>query len=418
MSRADDLNATLRRVHPAAALNLSTAGEGLFYPQGIPTQSAEARGCAIDATIGQVTDGHGHALALPAIAEAIAALDFDQATLYAPQGGRPDLRQAWRAHIQADAPAGPGPLTLPVATSGLTHGLCLVATLFARPGGTLLLPDPCWGNYVATFQRVFGARPRTWRLLRERPEPGQALDLDAFRAALAALTEPSTLLLNFPSNPLGYSPTPDEAAAVVQAVDGSPVPLVVVCDDAYQGMVWEPSARRTSLFHDLSRLDPARVLAVKVDGATKELFYFGGRVGFISFGAEGEAAVVLEDKARAAARATISSVSATSQAVLARALASPDLAAQQQAVRERLAGRYRALKDELHRAGLPSLPFNSGMFAMVPVPGDPEGLRKQLLTEGVGVVSLPESRALRLSYGSVSRAEIPGLVRAIARHLG
>lgn len=417
MSRAEELNATLRHLHPAAAHNLSTVGASLFYPLGIPAQSAEARGCAIDATIGQVTDGHGHAMALPAVAQAIADLEVSQATLYAPQGGRLDLRRAWQAHIQADAPSGPGPLTLPVATSGLTHGLCLVAALFARPGGTLLLPDPCWGNYVATFQRLFGASPRTWRLLRDRPEPGRALDLDAFRAALAGLTEPSTLLLNFPSNPLGYSPTADEASALVRAIEDSPVPLVVVCDDAYQGMVWEPDARGASLFHDLARLDPAQVLAVKIDGATKELFYFGGRVGFISFGAEGEAAAVLEDKARAAARATISSACATSQAVLAQALTAPDLAAQQQVVRDRLAGRYRTLKAELNQAGVRSLPFNGGMFAMVPVSGDPEALRKQLLVESVGVVSLPESGSLRLSYGSVARAEIPGLVRAIARHI-
>lgn len=417
MSRADELNALLARHHPAAAFNLSSAGRSLFYPLGIPAQSAEARGCAIDATIGQVTDGRGHGIVLPALAQALSSLELDEATLYAPQGGRKDLREAWRRHIQADAPDGPGPLTLPVATSGLTHGLCMVATLFARPGGPLLIPDPCWGNYVATFQRIFGARPRTWRLVREHPEPGRVLDIEAFRAALMALTEPTTLILNFPSNPLGYSPTQDEATQVVRAISDSPVPLVVVCDDAYQGMVWEEDARSASLFHEVSRLDPARVLAVKVDGATKELFYFGGRVGFLSFGAEGDAALALEDKARASARATISTACSTSQAILARALQAPDLARQQHEIRQRLAARYTALRDALAERSLRSLPFNSGMFAMLPVEGDPETIRKRLIAESVGVIALPEAKALRLSYGSVSRDQIPALVAAIARHI-
>lgn len=415
MSRADDLFAALAQGHPAAAGNLSPAGRALFYPHGIPAQSAEARGCRIDATIGQVTDDDGRAMVLPALRAAFAALDLDQATLYAPQGGRADLREAWRAHVRADSPLGPGPLTLPVATSGLTHGLFLVASLFARPGGPLLLPDPCWGNYVATFQRLFGARPRSWRLLRPDPRPGAVLDLQALDAAIQALDAPATLILNFPSNPIGYSPTEDEAQAIVAAIARAPVPLLVVCDDAYQGMVWTPEARRPSLFHELSRLDPARVLAAKVDGATKELFYFGGRVGFLSFGAEGAAAAALEDKTRAAARASISTVSSTSQAVLAAALREPTLPAQQAEVRAVLAARFSALREALARHRLPALPFNSGMFAVLPVPGDPEALRRRLLAESIGVISLPEAGALRLSYGSVPAARMDELVAAIAR---
>jgi len=306
---------------------------------------------------------------------------------------------------------------LPVVTAGLTHGIALVSMLFVDPGTPVLMPNPCWGNYAAIFGRVQGADLRAWRLLRAQRGPQGWLDIDALATALGRLSRPSLLVLNFPSNPLGYSPTPAEVDRLIDCISNTPVPLVVVCDDAYQGMSWEPEIYPHSLFHRLAALPADRVLAVKIDGATKELFYFGGRVGFLTCGAAGSAALVLEEKTRAAARASISSASATAQAVLAQALRDPDLPAQQNQVRGRLRDRYRILKRCMQDAGLVARPFNSGMFAVIDVPGDPETLRQALLADGIGVVSLSEIGALRLSYGSLASADIPPLVQSIARHL-
>ncbi|MCK6506516.1 aminotransferase class I/II-fold pyridoxal phosphate-dependent enzyme [Myxococcota bacterium] len=415
---AQALNDTLARHHPAAAACLSPLGRSLFFPRGIPSQSAEARDCPINATIGQVTDGHGHALALPAILSALGGLDGDEAVLYTAQGGRRDLRERWAAHIAADAPGAPVDISLPVVAAGLTHGLELAAALFAGPDTPVLLPDPFWGNYTAIFERLHQARVIPYPLVRDARGPAGWLDVPALRRAIGALDRPAILVMNFPSNPLGYSPTRDEVPELVAAVADSPQPLTVICDDAYQGMWWEDEVYAHSLFHALAGLDPARVLAVKVDGATKELFYFGGRVAFLTFGAAGPAAQALEEKGRAIARATVSVVSSTSQAVMAQALADPTLPAQQATVRGHLLRRFQALKRALADAGLQTLPFNSGMFAVVRVARDPEEIRQALLREGVGVVALPEIGALRLSYGSVATEDIPRLVQAIARHAG
>lgn len=418
MDPAAALNATLAQHHPAAAACLSTVGRRLFFPRGIPAQSADARDCTINATIGQVTDGRGAALALPALVKSLSGLNSTEAVLYTAQGGRRDLREVWARHLAEDAPGAPPPITLPVVAAGLTHGLALAAQLFADAGTPVLLPDPCWGNYAAIFGRLHGADLRSYRLLRAERGPRGWLDTDHLGRAIAALDRPSILVLNFPSNPNGYAPGPEEVAALVASIAGTPVPLCVITDDAYHGMWWDEDIYRHSLFHALATLDPERVLAVKVDGATKELFYFGGRVGFLTFGAEGPAAVALEEKARAAARATVSTVSSTAQAVLYHALVDPDLPAQQAWVRQRLRGRYHVLKQALADAGLQAMPFNSGMFAVVRVKNDPEALRQRLLAERVGVVSLPEIGALRLSYGSVASTDIPLLVQAIARHAG
>ncbi len=412
---AEHLNDIIARHNRAAAACLSPVGRRLFFPKGIPAQSADAHACHINATIGQVTDGTGHSLPLPAVLDALASLEADDATLYSAQGGRRDLRQRWAAHIAGDAPDGAVPATLPVATCGLTHGIAMVADLFVGPGTPVLLPDPAWGNYRAIFGVARGAALRTWQLLRPDAGPDDpALDLDDLRRALAALPGPGVLLLNFPSNPTGYAPTPEEVDELVDILRTAVHPLVVICDDAYHGMWWTPQGYHHSLFHRLSTCAPGRVLAVKVDGATKELLYFGGRVGFVTIGDGGPAGEALEDKLRASARASISTASSTSQAVLLRALQHPDLPQQQAWIRERLRRRYQALRDALDAEGLQAWPFNAGMFALIKVRRDPEEIRQALLSEGVGVINI--GGAVRLSFGSVRRADIPALVASLARH--
>ena len=120
----------------------------MFFPMGIPAQAGEAKGATINATIGQLTDGAGQAMPLPAIAKAIGSIGANDATLYAPQGGRADLRAAWLDRLNKQ---GDGPKSLPFCTVGLTHELSLLADLFVDEGSDVLLPDPGWGNYNHIF---------------------------------------------------------------------------------------------------------------------------------------------------------------------------------------------------------------------------------------------------------------------------
>ena len=62
---ADELNERLAAAHPAAAALLSDLGRRAFYPRGVPAQAAEASGCRYNATIGELTDGHGGARPRP-----------------------------------------------------------------------------------------------------------------------------------------------------------------------------------------------------------------------------------------------------------------------------------------------------------------------------------------------------------------
>jgi len=410
MNPSDALNATLEHHHPAAFACMSKLGRRMYFPMGIPAQAQQARGATINATIGQLTDGAGHAMPLPSMANKLQGLSLESATLYSPQGGNKELRAAWAAKLDR---VGAGPKSSPFCTVGLTHGLSLLAELFVDEDTDVLLPNPGWGNYNLMFGVRAGGRITRYPVL----ENGR-FATNAIADALAKVKRTAVLVLNFPGNPTGYTPTPAELAPWLDAIRNSPKPVVVICDDAYNGFVYEPGCIPRSPFHELTDADSARVLPVKVDGATKELCFFGGRVGFVTFGADGAAADALDTKIKGIARANVSSGPAVSQAIVLSALQDPKLDEQRQTLMTECQARYDTLKRCIQESGIPHEPFNSGFFALIPVDGDPDVLRLKLLDEGVGVVAIPSIGSIRIAYSSTSVDDIPRLVATIAQHVG
>jgi aspartate/methionine/tyrosine aminotransferase len=409
MSHADDLNRALEDAAPDVAASLSDLGRRLYFPTGVVTQSREAARCPVNATTGQITDGHGGARALPSIAKNLGSISPKDAILYPAMGGVPALRDAWRARLAATAGAG---LTRPVVTNGLTHGLSTVGDLFVDANTDVIIPRPAWDNYNLMFHVRRQGKVVPWPLLSDG-----RLDIAGLRRLLSARTRKSVLVLNFPSNPGGYAPSMDEAVALADALGACPHPLVVACDDAYLGMVWEPDRLAGSIFDRIIAAGHPRVLAAKVDGATKELFFFGGRVGFLTFGATGEAARVLENKAIGAIRATTSSTNAASQAMVLQALRDPTISQQREVILSDIRSRYRRMKASLVAARIPFHPHQGAFFVLIPTPSDPEPIRQALLRDGVGVTSYPDARALRVSYASVALDDIDALVEALRAHL-
>ena len=140
------------------------------------------------------------------------------------------------------------------------------------------------------------------------------------------------VLLNFPNNPTGYSINPQEAATickVLKEVASEGTNMVVVSDDAYFGLFYSEEVMQESLFAHTANLDE-RILAVKLDGATKEQFVWGFRVGFITFasGGQGSGEViydVLGKKTMGAIRGGISNCSHLSQTLIVKAFESSRL---------------------------------------------------------------------------------------------
>ncbi len=409
--------------HPQLAKCLSALGRAATMPADIPEQAAEARGKEVNATIGQITDGKGRPLALSAVEEALSGIvDRDRAILYSPIGGLPEMRAAWRAW-QRRGIGDELPSSLPVVTVGLSHGLSLLADIFAEEETSVVVPTPFWGNYAQMFALRRGAVIES-----EEAYVEGVFQPHAWQKSLDRLPEgkPAVTIVNFPSNPGGYFPNHEERRVFVngllQAADRRPI--VAIFDDAYAGLVYEDDCDPKSVFWDVVAARHPNLLAVKLDGGTKEFSYFGGRVGFITFGlpVDSELATILESKIKCMSRALLGSPAATAQVVLLQALQAKETVADIEAIRVQLGRRYRRVRnalDRLDRDLLLPLACNSGCFALVEIPErlglTAEQVRRRLLdVESVGVVSIAP-RYLRIALCSLHEDDSERTVEAMER---
>jgi len=409
-----------RQLHPlAAALNadlavpgspilsmLSLKGQRAYFPsRGILGQSAEAKDAAINATIGTAFEEDGSPLCLECLEETVKLPST--AFLYAPSFGIPGLRDMWKKMLCTKNPSLAGKsFSLPVVTHALTHGLGVAGHLFVDAGDAVLLPDLFWDNYELLFEEACGGRLTTFPMF-----VGSRFNVAGLEALLAAPGDKKIVVLNFPNNPTGYTATDEDAAAICSALVNAAEAgktLAVILDDAYFGLVYEPSVRAESLFSTLADAHP-NILAVKLDGPTKEDYVWGFRTGFITFGCKGATPAqykALESKAAGLVRGSISSASSIAQHLLLKAYASPAYAEQKAAKYEILRRRYERIKELLashpeYSASFEPMPFNSGYFMCVKPRGvDPEAVRKRLLSaHGTGVIVL--SGLIRLAFSAV-----------------
>jgi aspartate/methionine/tyrosine aminotransferase len=184
--------------------------------------------------------------------------------------------------------------------------------------------------------------------------------------------------------------------------------------------VYENGIFRESLFAMLADLHP-NVLAVKIDGPTKEDYVWGLRVGFLTYGVKNGTSAIyqaLADKTAGAVRGNISNVSNLSQNLVLAALRAPDYQEEKRAKFELLKSRYQAVKkilaDPKYAVCFTPLPFNSGYFMCLELTDgiDGEAVRKTLLEKyDTGVISLKDS--LRLAFSSVAADKIPQLIENI-----
>jgi aspartate/methionine/tyrosine aminotransferase len=423
--QAQQLNDTIQAVNPAVAAMLSARGRGIFFPKlGVLSQSAEAAGKDINATIGIALEDDGAPVALPSIAENLKIPAAD-AFPYAPSPGRPDIRTLWREMLLRKNPGLAGKsFGQPVVTAALTHGLSMAGYLFCDPGDTIILPDLYWENYDLIFSNAYGATLRTFRTY----TPAGGFDLDALAAALEGPAGKRIVLLNFPNNPSGYTPTLIEAKGIASLLIASAVKghhVVVLIDDAYFGLVFEDGVYQESIFVEICNAHP-NLLAVKIDGATKEDYVWGFRVGFLTYGVAHATPALyeaLEAKTGGAIRGNISNASNPAQSLLVRSWRSGAYEAEKAQKHELLRHRYRAVREILaahpeYAEQFTALPFNSGYFMCVrPTRVDAEALRKKLLADySTGTINF--NGVLRIAFSATPTPKLPKLFENLYQAAG
>lgn len=414
--QATELNDIIRKNNPSLYAMLSARGREIFFPKlGILSQSAAARGKRLNATIGEAREDDGSPMALQALSSRISQ-NKTQAFPYSPSPGNPDIRKKWQQLLLQKNPGLQGKsFSLPVSTCGITHALSISAYLFSDQDSEVVVPNLYWENYDLIFQNWFQAPVKFYNLFQ-----GQGLDIAALEKSVSGKGRTLCLVLNFPNNPSGYTPTRQEADQICSLLLSSAQAgnrLTVLLDDAYFGLVYEKDIIEESLFSRLSDLHE-NILAVKMDGPTKEDYVWGFRVGFLTFGIKGgneELYSALEAKAAGAIRGNISNISSLSQNLLLEAYETEDYSSQKAEKYQTLKTRYLAVKNTLdshpeYAEYFKALPFNSGYFMCVSItPGiNSEMVWKVLLEEyDTGVIHL--NGLLRVAFSSLNTSLIPVL---------
>jgi len=400
---------------------LSDLGRRLYFPKGIVAQSAEAKKLAkrMNATIG-IAYKAGRPMYLGSIRSLLDKLEPEEIFPYAPTQGIEPLREFWKRELLRKNPDLAGAdFSTPLVVPGLTAGIATLADLFAGPGVPVVLPDLQWDNYPLVFETRREARSATFPLNR-----GDGFNVAGMADALreAAREGRVVLLLNFPNNPTGYSPSKAEAEAIVAAVldvARGGARILAITDDAYFGLFYEPETFTQSLFARFCGLHE-NVLAAKVDGSTKEDLTWGFRTCFVTLGAKGLGAAhyeALTRKLMGAVRSSVSNSSVLAQSVVLRAVKSPGYEGEKREAYETLRERYvkvKALLAGRPREVLEPLPFNSGYFMSFRLAkGKAEELRKELLAQdGVGTIAIDE-RILRVAFSSVDLDDLGALFDVI-----
>jgi len=423
---ARQLNEQIQETNPHVVEMLSGLGKRLFFPKGILSQSAEAkeRAFRFNATIGIALE-NGEAMHLACIHDMVKALRPDDVFPYAPAAGKPALREKWREKQLAESPSlRDKHIGKPIVTNALTHGLALVGDLFVDEDDTILLPDKFWGNYRMILEVRKKGRIAIYPLY----DGSGGFNVQGLKRGIEEQAKGGKkliVLLNFPNNPCGYSITLEEAEAtcsvlIEAARKGNR--LIVVLDEAYYGLFYADGLLTESLLGYLANQDE-HLLVVKLDGATKEEFVWGFRVGFLTFGIGGRGDLeavyeALEKKTMGAIRGSISNSPHLPQTLVLKALESPDFRIQQAEkfglLRARAQRVLQVLKKPKYEEAWKVYPFNSGYFMCLAIKGvEAEVLRKHLLDRyGVGVIAAG-GQDIRVAFSCIEEGDVEELFELI-----
>lgn len=418
---AEELNNRIRITTPSVYSLLSELGKRIYLPKGILSQSAEASVKAhhINATRA-VASQDSQLMHLNVSYHRVQTLSPESVYGYPPILGNTELRMLWETHLRTVNPLlEEAQISLPIVTSGITHCFSLLSDLFINAGDTLILPDKYWGNYRLKFETKAGAVIQNYPFFNTE----MCFNIREFRQTLhKCASDKVSILLNFPHNPTGYAIKRNEAHQIRDAIvscanNGSNI--LVMIDDAYSGFWYDTDVMHESLFGVLVGCHP-NVVSVKIDGATKEEYAWGLRIGFLTFEFPESVMYSIEEKLSGLIRISTSGAAQISQTLILEAMKSVGYHEQKQRNFEIL--KDRALKvqqianDSRYADTWDVYPCHAGYFICISLKsGNAETVRQILLNEhGIGTIALSETE-LRVAYSCIDITDIEDVFSKIAQ---
>ena len=399
----------------------SKLGENIILPQDVLIQSKETSAVvgAINATIGIAT-ANKKAMSLPSINKVITEISSSEYLPYSPTPGLPKMRELWKEKILADNPTiNKDYLSLPMVTTGITQGIDIAANLFSEKEDALLLPNLFWQNYAQIYTIKLGNNIYKYKQFDENNN----FSIENFKSALYSIKEDKiSLILNFPNNPTGYTPSDDELTKLVEVInifakEHPSKQLIIVSDDAYFGLFFEENHKTPTLSATYKLAENSNCLIVKLDGITKEFYSWGLRVGFITYYTKDDTLrKTLLEKTQGFLRSTTSSPSNLSQQIALRLLENKQALLEKEENDSIIQERYNELKLAISKENLATLvtvlPFNSGYFFTIKLPTkiNAHEFRLKFLNEyKYGVYSMDDEH-VRIAFSCLDKELIPELI--------
>ena len=428
--------------------------QGIFYWSGRAKKEAELIGTIGTAYAHEdefITKGRSEWLPcyLEGINEYFKNLEMNDLVPYAAISGISELREIWKNWIIYKSLFNEKEdmekldrlkkyITTPIVTTGVTNGIFLICSLLLNADEYIITPNKRWGNYDNIIKGFLGARIKSFQYFKE-----QQFNFEGFEEAIdevAALQNKVLIILNFPNNPTGHVPTKEEGLKLIELLRVKQKeiekPIIVIIDDAYEPYVYTDNAMNRSLFYDLQDLDED-IIPIKLDGATKELLLYGGRIGFITIGLkpkwtknENELDILkneIDNKLSGLIRSTISNCNHFYQALMIKLFNTKgieEIRKMREPIHNLLRERYVKINSELEKIENPNIsvdPNSGGFFNFINL--NPNHIKASefaelLLTKyKVGVIPIEKPdenvNGIRIAYCSIDVVQIPEIVRRI-----
>jgi aspartate aminotransferase len=192
-------------------------------------------------------------------------------TFYTLQGGIPELREALARYHDRHFAHHFSPENFFV-TSGGMQAIQTIIQMIAADGDEIVLPTPAWPNYAGPL-RIQGSMPREVPM--EFANGRWTLDLDRLFGAITPRTR--AIMINSPSNPVGWTANKDELIAVRDECRRRG--LWIIGDEVYSRFYYGPGPEaRSPSFLDICDTEERLLLA---NTFSKNWAMTGWRVGWL-----------------------------------------------------------------------------------------------------------------------------------------